>query len=113
VFINLHTISLLLITLTALDIIFPVNMRTFAPLIPNFDLDITHICQDMDDSYGADAGWLERCSASFAAVKLGAAWACLILTAAQWWFLCAVRSLRKALQDRQCRRLDVEVAQAP
>lgn len=111
-FLNLHFISLLLITFTALDVISPIRFRTVLPVLPNFDFDAVHVCQDIDAAYGADPVWLETCSSSFEVVKTAVGWTCLVLTAGQWWFIRAVCILKKKLEERNMsrgRRRDVEM----
>jgi hypothetical protein len=85
-----HTITLILTTLTLLNIILPVDLKALAPIIPSLDFDVIKVCVEIDDSFGWDEGWLDRCAASVQVVKAGAAWMGLVLLSAQWW---AVRSV--------------------
>lgn len=80
-----HTITLLLGTLTLLDIILPIDLTSFVPTIPSLDFDVLKLCVEIDGSFGWDEGWLDRCAASVRVVKAGAAWIGLVLLSAQWW----------------------------
>lgn len=96
-----HTITLLLITLTLLNIILPIDLRSFVPAIPSLDFDVSKVCIEIDDSFGWDEGWLDRCAASVRVVKAGAAWIGLVLLSAQWWAARTVWRWSHELREEQ------------
>jgi hypothetical protein len=98
---TVHTVTLLFTTFTLLSVILPFCIDTLVRIIPGVNLDVVAICGELDDSFGADQGWLERCQVSFRIVKLLVAWAGLGLMVAQWLALGTVYRWSKVLRQEQ------------
>lgn len=101
-----HTTTLLVGTLALLSIIVPYDFWYFGSILPSFEFDVARLCNELDESFGRDEGWLERCQGSFSVVKLLIAWVGLILLAAQWIALGNVWrwSLQMKKEPRMSRR---------
>jgi hypothetical protein len=100
--------TLSLLTLALWNFILPIGAGKMVPVILDFSFDVSQTCQDMDDTFGTDPDWWQQCTSSLSIVKLATAGICLVLMAAQWWFVCQTRKLRRILQCRRRKSLDVE-----
>ncbi|KAF2270275.1 hypothetical protein CC78DRAFT_198202 [Lojkania enalia] len=107
-----HVVTLCFVSLTVLNIFLPIRIDSVVPLIPDWKLDPSRLCRDLDNAWDED--WVERCRTSFAIVETGLAAVAVVLMGAQWWALGRVWRWGAGLQTEEYRRrnekekLDVE-----
>ena len=111
-YIIVHSTTLLVGTLALLNIVLPLDVK-MVPIVPRWQFDEKKICREIDDGFGWDKEWVERCRTSFAIVQLGVAWGGLVLMAAQWWAVVSVWKWGRRLKedDRNDERMDVGKAE--
>ncbi|ORY15118.1 hypothetical protein BCR34DRAFT_189118 [Clohesyomyces aquaticus] len=106
--------TLLLSTFALLDLVLPFEITAIVPLLPIPRIDSNAICREVDDSFGWDAQWADRCLMSFMVMRAVAAGVGYILLAVQWCALIAVWRWGRGLcaeerrGDGECNFGDVE-----
>ena len=67
-----------------------------------FDLKMEHVmCHELDDGFGWDATWYEKCKSSFEMLSIGAVWSGSVMMIAQWWALVEVLSWNVDMKKRE------------
>ncbi|UPX21270.1 uncharacterized protein EKO05_0011461 [Ascochyta rabiei] len=105
-----HTATLSFVTLALTNTLLPYDLHYTNPVIPSWRIDESAVCRDISAGFGWDEDWFAQCSTSFGMMQLGVTCGGLVLVAAQWWALFAVRSWSNELETEQLSGDDVEKA---
>ncbi|KAF1961819.1 hypothetical protein CC80DRAFT_531621 [Byssothecium circinans] len=100
----IHAISLTVVTIVLFVNVLPPSVPRSIPILDyvRYDSKIElWMCHELDDGFGWDATWYEKCKSSFRILSAGAAWAGSVLMVAQWWALVEVCSWNMDMKRRK------------